>query len=247
MTLLVEDPGLWDAVFPVSYEKVRFVEALLADAKGDVLDVGCATGALCSILRRRGVRVIGVDINPRFVAAAKAKDPRGEYLVGDMKTFRLRRRFRVLVCLGTTFSYNLTNEDIAQTLTNFRRHLKPGGLLVIDVLNAIAFVGPRPFKARTQHKFSRNGFHATATIRHRLNFETQTMTEQVSWTVNGRCARRDPEERLRLFFPQELAFQLQRTGYNNVTLADGYRRSSTAFGGRRLVAVATNSGSSSRS
>jgi hypothetical protein len=163
-----------------------------------------------------------------------------------MKTFRLGRKFNLLACLGTTFSYNLTNEEIGQTLINFRRHLKPGGRLVIDVLNAIAFTGPRPFRTVTRHKFRRKGFQATAKIRHRLNLEAQTMTEQVSWNVKGRRTRQDPEEMLRLFFPQELAFQLEWTGYSNVTLADGYGGGSKAFSGRRLVAVATNSGSSSR-
>jgi hypothetical protein len=116
--------------------------------------------------------------------------------------------------------------------------LKAGGYVAVDVLNAIAFAGPRPFQERTEHQFDRNGFRATASIRHRLQLQAQTMTEQVSWNIEGSPLRQDPKETMRLFFPQELVFQLETAGYRDVTLSDGYRRGSKAFGGRRLIAVA---------
>jgi SAM-dependent methyltransferase len=241
VTLLAEDPDLWDRVFHESPARARFVEILATQAGANVLDVGCATGSLCGRLRRRGVDAVGVDINPRFVAAARAKDPGGEYHVGDMKRFRLRQRFDLMICLGSTFSYNLTNEEVAETLINFRKHLRPGGQLVIDVLNAIAFTGPRPFQIRTQHKFSRKGVQATATIRHRMNLKMQTMQEQVTWSTIGERGRRDPEEALRLFFPQELAFHLDVAGFGGVRLMDSFGRTSSDFSGRRLIAVATHS------
>jgi SAM-dependent methyltransferase len=122
------------------------------------------------------MRTVGLDINAHFIAAAKAKDPNGEYHIGDMKCFRLRRRFDFVICLGTTFSYALTNQVVTETLANFRAHLKPSGVVVIDVLNAIAFTGTRPFKTRTEHRFYQNDFNATATIRHKLNLQAQTMT-----------------------------------------------------------------------
>jgi SAM-dependent methyltransferase len=168
----------------------------------------------------------------------RAKDPSGEYHVGDMRTFRFSQRFDLHTCVGTTFAYNLTNQDILKTLLNFRAHLKPKGQVIIDVLNAIAFIGPRPFQIRTKHKFARKGFHATATIRHGLNLKTQSMTEQVSWKMRGEVLRRDPEEPQRLFFPQELRFYLEAAGFDTVKLMDGYRRTNKDFSGRRLIAVA---------
>jgi len=210
----------------------------MSHAGDQVLDVGCATGSVCDLLRQHGAKAVGVDINPRFIEAARTKDPDGEYHIGDMMNFRLRRRFDLLVCLGTTFAYNLTNQDIVSTLLNFRAHLKPRGQVVIDVLNAVAFTGPRPFQVRTQHRFARNGFHATATIRHGLDLKNQSMTEQVSWKIRGKRIRRDPAERHRLFFPQELRFYLEATGFDSVRLMDSYRQTSKDFSGPRLVAVA---------
>jgi SAM-dependent methyltransferase len=238
VTLLADDPTLWDVVFRESPARVRFVRNLVKICGNDVLDVGCATGTLCGLLRKADVNAVGIDINPQFIAAAKAKDPGGEYFVANMRSFRLRRRFDLILCLGTTFSYNLTNGDITATLANIRRHLNPTGKIMIDVVNAVAFTGPSPFKTRTEHKFDRCGFRATAMIRHRLNLKQQTMSEQVSWKIEGRRTIRDDEESLRLLFPQEFTFHLESAGFCEVDLTDGYTGESETFGGRRLIAVA---------
>jgi 2-polyprenyl-3-methyl-5-hydroxy-6-metoxy-1,4-benzoquinol methylase len=239
VTLLAEDPELWDTVFSESADRADFIGRLAHRVGPRVLDVGCATGSLCRLLRSRGFDPVGIDINPKFVGAARLKDDSGIYALGNMRTFRLRHRFDLIVCLGTTLSYNLTNAQICKCLRNFRRHLAPDGRLVLDVLNAIAFTGPRPFQPKTQHVVYHRGRRMTATIRHQLDLKRQTMTEQVTWHIAGRRFRRDPAEGLRLFFPQELAFLVQQAGFGNVTLLDNYGKATTAFSGRRLVIIAT--------
>jgi SAM-dependent methyltransferase len=238
VTLLAEDPDLWDAVFSESAVRARFVRRIAGRIGPRVLDVGCATGSLCALLRRQGFDPVGIDRNRRFFAAARRKDPNGAYAVGDMRAFKLHRKFDVIVCLGTTFSYNYTNEAIRACLLNFIRHLSPRGRLVIDVLNAIALLGPMPFQRRTQHHLQYEGKRATATIRHELDLGRQLMTEQVTWRFVGQAAHRDPPEKLRMFFPQELAFHLEQAGLGNWKLMDTFGKSSVAFVGRRLIAVA---------
>jgi SAM-dependent methyltransferase len=239
MTLLGEDPELWDVVFPESTARARYVSRLAHQVGLRVLDVGCATGSLCGLLRRQGLEPIGVDINNRFIGAAREKDPAGDFFVGNMRSFRLRRKFDLVICLGTTFSYNLTNSAIRESLLNFRRHLTPGGRLVIDVLNAITFTGATPFRRRTQHVFRYQGKTMTATIRHDLDLKRQTMTEQVTWRVGRSVARCDSAESLRLFFPQELAAHVEGAGFGDLKLMDNYGKSSAAFTGRRLIVIAS--------
>jgi SAM-dependent methyltransferase len=228
VTLLARDPALWDTVFHEPPARTRWIARL---AKGrDVIDVGCATGSLCVELVARGHAVTGVDINKTFVEAARRKCPSARFVVGDMATFRAPRA-DLLCCLGTTFGYALDNA--AAVLDNFHRHIRRGGQLVIDTLNAIAMLGPRPFRARTRHAFGGR----VATIEHRLELATQTMTEQVTWRI-GRTITRDRAERLRLWFPQELAAHVAAAGFRDVALYDGYGTRSRSFGGRRLVVVA---------
>jgi SAM-dependent methyltransferase len=239
VTLLGEDAELWDVDFPESAARARYVSNLARQVGPRVLDVGCATGSLCELLGRNGFDPVGVDINRRFVGAARAKDPGGVYFVGDMRSFKLRRKFDLVLCLGTTFSYNLFNSAVSESLRNFRRHLSPGGRLVIDVLNAITFTGARPFRRRTRRVYRHQGKRMTATIRHDLDLRRQTMTEQVTWRAARSSARRDPAETMRLFFPQEPASHIERAGFGDLKLMDKYGKSTAAFTGRRLIVVAT--------
>jgi SAM-dependent methyltransferase len=228
-------------VFSESAARAQLVCQLAEQIGPRVLDVGCATGSLCELLRRRGLKPVGIDINRRFIAAARGKHPEGTYLVGEMKTFSLKRKFDVIVCLGSTFSYNLTNAAIRSCLANLRKHLAPGGRLVIDVLNAIAFFGPRPFARRTRHYVHHMGRRMTAIIRHELDLKRQLLTEQVTWQIAPRKVRVDRVERLRLMFPQELAFHLEQVGFGEVKLTDTYGKSTAQFSGRRMIAIAGRS------
>lgn len=239
MTLLAEDPKFWDMVFTILPERLQFIETIARQVGPNLLDVGCATGATCRALRENGVSPVGVDINPGFISAAKAKDPGGDYHVGNMRSFQLSRKFDLLICIGTTFSYNLENEQIQLTLRNFHDQLRGGGRLIVDVVNAIAFIGPTSFRRRTRHVFDRDEEQAVATIRHGLNLRNQTMTEQVTWRRRGHPVRKDPQEALRLLFPQELVFHLGIAGFEDVCLFDGWKGASGDFCGRRLIATAT--------
>ncbi|HEY1810908.1 MAG TPA: class I SAM-dependent methyltransferase [Kofleriaceae bacterium] len=234
MTLLARDPALWDTVFREPPARTRWI-AKLAHGRS-VLDVGCATGSLCAELAARGLSVAGVDVNARFIAAARLKCPHVRFVVGEMARFRAPPA-ALVCCLGTTFGYNLDHTAAAATLANLYRHVRPRGTLVIDTLNAIAMLGPRPFRAHTRHAFVHGERRYVALIAHRLELATQLLTEQVTWRIGARVVR-DPVERLRLWFPQELAALVVAAGFRNITLFDGYGTRSHSFGGRRLVIVA---------
>ena len=61
---------------------------------GRVLDLGCGKGApVGAYLLGRGLAVTGVDTSPSLIALARARLPAGEWLVGDMRTLDLGRRF----------------------------------------------------------------------------------------------------------------------------------------------------------
>ncbi len=61
-------------------------EAVLVDAYGggSVLDAGCGTGRVAIELARRGHRVVGVDVDPAMLEAARTKAPGLEWVLGDL-------------------------------------------------------------------------------------------------------------------------------------------------------------------
>lgn len=76
---------LFDAIAPVyglffHWQKRRFLEIIDCMQKeldlsgySSVLDVGCGTGALCSVLSDKGLRVTGVDPAVRMLSVAKRR------------------------------------------------------------------------------------------------------------------------------------------------------------------------------
>lgn len=60
---------------------------VVGDVSGlDVLDAGCGEGRVARILAGRGAHVTAIDISPRLIELARAKDPEGVilYQVADL-------------------------------------------------------------------------------------------------------------------------------------------------------------------
>jgi len=94
-----------------------------------VLDAGCGTGRVAVELARRGVDVVGVDLDPDLLAAARAKAPDLTWVLADLATVRLDRRFDVVVLAGNVMIFVAPGSEEA-VLTNVRAHLAPGGRVV---------------------------------------------------------------------------------------------------------------------
>ena len=100
-----------------------------ADLPYHVLDAGCGTGRIAIELARRGVAVIGVDLDPVMLTQARAKAPDLDWRLGDLATIELDQRFDCVALAGNVMVY-LTPGTEEATLSNMARQLKPGGLLV---------------------------------------------------------------------------------------------------------------------
>jgi SAM-dependent methyltransferase len=103
-----------------------FVESL---GPRSVLDAGCGTGRVAIELARRGLDVVGVDIDPRMLAAARKKAPALSWHLADLATIRLPRRFDVIVLAGNVLIFLAPGTEAA-VVANLARHLAPGGALV---------------------------------------------------------------------------------------------------------------------
>jgi ubiquinone/menaquinone biosynthesis C-methylase UbiE len=95
------------------------------------LDVACGTGTHLSFLRRH-YAVTGVDVSREMLRVARRRLPGVRLIVGDMRNFRLHETFDVVSCLYSAIGHLRTERELAATLANFARHLKPGGVAIIE-------------------------------------------------------------------------------------------------------------------
>ena len=93
------------------------------------LDAGCGTGRVGRELARRGVEVVGVDIDPEMLGTAARKAPDVRWVHGDLATVDLGRKFDVIVMAGNVMIFLAPGTEGA-VLANLARHLDTGGRIV---------------------------------------------------------------------------------------------------------------------
>ena len=94
-----------------------------------VLDAGCGTGRVAVELARRGMDVVGVDLDPSMLDRARSKAPEVAWVRGDLTDIDLGRRFDVVVLAGNVMIFLAPGTEEA-VVENMARHLAPGGALV---------------------------------------------------------------------------------------------------------------------
>jgi SAM-dependent methyltransferase len=138
---LYQNPRYYD-VFMGAYADaacLSFYQRQIARYGQPALELACGTGRLLIPLSERGVRVTGLDMSPRMLAFAmkKAASCRVPIHVieGDMRRFRLRRKFKLIFVAAQSLAHLYTYQELGQCLDSVRRHLAVGGRLVIEIFN----------------------------------------------------------------------------------------------------------------
>lgn len=108
--------------------------ALLEIAPGErVLDAACGFGRFAAALQQHGCDVVGVDVSPAAIEAARARRPGPEYVVRDMTQPLGLGAFDVIVNVFSSLGYCRTIEDELRILRNWRADLRPGGRLLMEI------------------------------------------------------------------------------------------------------------------
>lgn len=114
--------------------EANFVAALGVTS---VLDAGCGTGRVAIELARRGLEVVGVDLDPAMLAVAQRKAPHLPWYTGDLASVTLPRSnatgalylFEAIVLAGNVMIFLAPGSE-GTVVANLARHLAPGGALV---------------------------------------------------------------------------------------------------------------------
>jgi SAM-dependent methyltransferase len=118
---------------------LAFYEQQVARYGQPVLELACGTGRLLIPLTERGVRITGLDLSPAMLAhAADKAAARGATIravQGDMRRFRLRRKFKLIFAAAQSLAHLYTWQELEQCLDSVRRHLAVGGRFVIEIFN----------------------------------------------------------------------------------------------------------------
>ncbi len=109
----------------------ELVQKQLKSGGNTLLDVACGTGIHTGYLREH-YQVEGLDLDERMLEVAREKLPEVTFHQGDMLDFDLHKQFDVITCLFSSIGYVKTVANLDQAIANMAKHLKPGGVLVIE-------------------------------------------------------------------------------------------------------------------
>jgi ubiquinone/menaquinone biosynthesis C-methylase UbiE len=117
--------------------------------------------------------VTGLDIEPNLLAVARQRNPAAAFVEGDMVAFDLGQSFDVVTCLFSAIGYVKTLDRLLLALQGMRRHVKPGGVLIVE-----------PWFAPEQ--WHPGGVHANFVDQPGLKIARMSISEQ-----DGRISRND--------------------------------------------------------
>lgn len=203
-------------------------------APAEILDAGCGTGRHAEELARRGHNVTLLDASETLLAQARRRLPAAAATRADLRELELRASFDGIACRGVMNDF-VDDEDRDAVFIGFGRHLRRGGVLVLDV---------RDLAGTAKRYVSRR---ETGTV---IETPRGRLTYSSSASFNAgilRVAERHEPHRdtgdvvadhvllMRPWTGDELRERLARTGFTDVSLAPGAGRST----GDRLLCTAT--------
>jgi SAM-dependent methyltransferase len=121
----------WDRERGRCLVEKTWLDRLLAllPPRASILDMGCGSGEpIARYFIEQGYAVTGIDSSPSLIAKCKDRFPDQDWIVADMRTLSLDRRFDGILAWNSFF--HLCPEDQRRMFPIFSRHAKPRAALM---------------------------------------------------------------------------------------------------------------------
>lgn len=108
-----------------------------------ILELGSGTGRHGIALSEFGYEIYGIEKSRKMVEASK-KNVKFSIHEGDIRDFRLSKKFDCAIALFHVLSYLSENDDLESFFRNVNKHLNPSGILIFDFWYAPAVISIKP-------------------------------------------------------------------------------------------------------
>jgi SAM-dependent methyltransferase len=224
---LYDYPALYDALLPVRAHLPYYAE-LARQASGDILELACGTGQLTVPLAGAGLHIAGLDLSAPMLSTARKRAATAnvsvEYVLGDMRTFSLGRRFALIFIARNSLLHLHSTEDILAALAMVRRHLTPGGIFAFDIFNPDVRLLARPSDQRFPVFQVETESFGKLSVETTTGYDPATQVGRGHWYVSapGKPDAWVLSLQLRNIFPQELPLLLAAGGFHLKSRAEDF-------------------------
>lgn len=190
-----------------------------------ISDLGCGTGNHALPLAERGYEVVGIDLSENMLAEARRKaqtlaaSSTPVFQQGDVRNVDFGRTFDVVLLMFAVLGYQIENKDVLATLQTARKHLRPGGLLIMDFWYGPAVLAERPSDRLKVVSTDTGRILRAASGKLDTRRNLCTVNYHL-WELDGDKLLRETEENhtMRYFFSPEIEFFLQQAELSLIRL-----------------------------
>ena len=259
--------ALYDSFIADYYDESPVVKGRLQDVAfyrdaareyGDpILELGCGTGRISMALAEAGKRITGLDLSERMLERAVQKRAalhveareRVHLIQGDMAKFDLGEKFRLVIIPFRPFQHLLEVQQQVECLGCVRKHLAPGGRLILDVFQTDAERMHDPIHQREavvaeyrSHDGREVRISERVTAFHRAEQRNDVEMIFSIGHPGGRKERLVFAWTLRYFFRYEIEHLLARCGFKVTALYGNFDRTPVRDDSPEMIFVAQTLG-----
>ena len=216
---------------------------------GPILELGVGTGRLARAFVDAGYRVVGIDASREMLEICRAKFSAYEsrlinLLIENIEDFKIEEKFALAVSAANSFGHLLSRGQQVAALRRIREHLRPDGMLIIDLDNperrlaveregelVLEWTKHNPETGSTVLKLVSSYFEHPKQLQH-LTFIYDEMDNK------GSVTRTLASFPLRYSFRGEIELLLDSTGYDVESIYGGYYLEDFDHDSDRMIIVA---------
>ena len=213
-------------------------EALQLQPANSLLDLGCGPGRHAVEFARRGYEVHAQDLSSDYLTlaqeAAAVADVGIVSVHSDMRHIPFTARFDAVINMFSAFGYLESEDEDSRVLKAVAAALKPGGRLLLDMINREWVV--LNYIQKDWHK----GKDGTTYLEHR-EFDLVTSRNHVTFTAlspDG-AAREVGGHHIRLYSLTEIIALLRGAGLSFDQVLGGFDSETYSIASRRMIVVAS--------
>jgi SAM-dependent methyltransferase len=213
------------------------IRALALKPGEQVLDLCCGQGRHAVLLAKHHCAVTALDLSAEYLDLAQAAARRAglklETVHADMREIPFAGRFDAVVNMFSSFGYLESEAEDAKVLGAIARALKPGGRVLLDLLNRDWVV------ANYETEDSHTAADGTLFLEHR-RFDLESSRNHVSFTVVKPDGRRREVggHHIRLYTLREMRGTLDAAGLSYEAVYGGFEGETYGIDTRRMIIVA---------
>lgn len=222
-------------------KEAEFVERALSLRPGaTVLDLCSGEGRHAVLLAKRGLRVTAQDLNEDYLRVAKhtatSEGVELETIRSDMREIPFEGEFDAIINMFTAFGYLESEEEDAKVLRQAAKALKPGGQLLMDLLNREWVV-----LNYIQNEWRKANDGTVFLERRELDLETSRNRVTVTIISPAGEVQQTTSFVIRLYTLTEIIGMLEQAGLAFVGAYGGFDGVPYSIGTRRMIVVARKS------